>query len=204
MGRLDGKVAFITGAARGQGRAHAVRLAEEGADIIAVDLCAESSRCPTSRRPRGSRGDRAAGRGARPPDRLRPGRRARPGRLSAAVDARRRRAGPARHRLRQRRHLVPRAARRRSSDRCTGDMIDVNLHGVYNTCRAAVPTLIEQGEGGSIVLTSSTAGLQGLHRPRPLHLGQARGRRLMRAMANELAPHVIRVNTVPRPRSSPR
>jgi len=39
MGRLDGKVAFITGAARGQGRSHAVRMAEEGADIIAVDIC---------------------------------------------------------------------------------------------------------------------------------------------------------------------
>jgi SDR family mycofactocin-dependent oxidoreductase len=43
MGKLDGKVAFITGAARGQGRSHAVRLAEEGADIIAVDLCAPIS-----------------------------------------------------------------------------------------------------------------------------------------------------------------
>src|SRR5277367_4729263 len=41
MGKLDGKVAFITGAARGQGRSHAVRLAQEGADIIAVDICAQ-------------------------------------------------------------------------------------------------------------------------------------------------------------------
>ena len=41
MGKLDGKVAFITGAARGQGRSHAIRLAQEGADIIAVDICAQ-------------------------------------------------------------------------------------------------------------------------------------------------------------------
>ncbi len=41
MGRVEGKVAFITGAARGQGRSHAIRLAEEGADIIAVDICAD-------------------------------------------------------------------------------------------------------------------------------------------------------------------
>ena len=56
MGKLDGKVAFITGAGRGQGRAHAVRLAEEGADIIAVDICADLPTVPyplaTRRRPR--------------------------------------------------------------------------------------------------------------------------------------------------------
>src|ERR1700742_3952395 len=46
MGKLDGKVAFITGAARGQGRSHAIRLAEEGADIIAVDICAQIDTVP--------------------------------------------------------------------------------------------------------------------------------------------------------------
>ena len=45
MGRVEGKVAFITGAARGQGRSHALRLAQEGADIIAVDICESLSRC---------------------------------------------------------------------------------------------------------------------------------------------------------------
>src|SRR6516164_3426615 len=43
MGKLEGQVAFITGAARGQGRSHAIRLAEEGADIIAIDICAQIS-----------------------------------------------------------------------------------------------------------------------------------------------------------------
>ena len=46
MGQLDGKVAFITGAARGQGRSHAITLAREGADIIAVDLCAQAESVP--------------------------------------------------------------------------------------------------------------------------------------------------------------
>ena len=73
MGALDGKVAFITGAARGQGRAHAVRLASEGADIIAVDLCDQIASVPypmaTRRRPRRDRqargGHRRTHRGAR-------------------------------------------------------------------------------------------------------------------------------------------
>jgi (+)-trans-carveol dehydrogenase len=45
-GRVEGKVAFITGAARGQGRSHAIRLAQEGADIIAIDLCGQVSSVP--------------------------------------------------------------------------------------------------------------------------------------------------------------
>ena len=45
-GRVEGKVAFVTGAARGQGRSHAIRLAEEGADIIAVDLCGQIDTVP--------------------------------------------------------------------------------------------------------------------------------------------------------------
>ena len=63
MGRVEGKVAFVTGAARGQGRSHAVRLAEEGADIIAVDLCSdiETDRLPDGHAG-GSRGDRPLGR----------------------------------------------------------------------------------------------------------------------------------------------
>jgi (+)-trans-carveol dehydrogenase len=76
-GRVEGKVAFITGAARGQGRSHAVRLAEEGADIIAVDICAQVDSVPY---PMATPGDLAqmvqGGRGAGSADRRHPGRRA--------------------------------------------------------------------------------------------------------------------------------
>jgi NAD(P)-dependent dehydrogenase (short-subunit alcohol dehydrogenase family) len=75
-------------------------------------------------------------------------------------------------------------------------MIDVNQHGVYNTCRATVPVLLEQDEGGSIVITSSTAGRKGF--PNHAHYASAKHAvvGLMRTLANELAPHFIRVNTV--------
>ena len=76
-GRVAGKVAFITGAARGQGRSHAIRLAEEGADIIAVDICRDYE---TVGYPMGIRGgpgaDGEGGRGAGPADHRHPGRRA--------------------------------------------------------------------------------------------------------------------------------
>ena len=74
MGKLEGKVAFITGAARGQGRSHAVRLAEEGADIIAVDICAPiASMNYPERVARGPRADRERGRGDGPDDHRPPG-----------------------------------------------------------------------------------------------------------------------------------
>ena len=76
MGLVDGKVALVTGAARGQGRAEAVRLAEEGADIIAVDICEPVETIPYEGATlAGPRGDRGAGPQARPPDRHGEGRR---------------------------------------------------------------------------------------------------------------------------------
>ncbi len=75
-------------------------------------------------------------------------------------------------------------------------MIDINLTGVWHTCKAAIPHLIDQGTGGSIIITSSTAGLQGHAERRAVHRGQARVVGLMRTLALELAPHRIRVNTV--------
>src|SRR5690349_255934 len=76
------------------------------------------------------------------------------------------------------------------------DMIDVQMHGAYYACKATVPTLIEQGTGGSIILTSSVAGLKGF--PNQVHYNMAKHAvvGLMRSLANELAPHMIRVNSV--------
>ena len=94
MGRLEGKVAFVTGAARGQGRAHALRLAEEGADIIAADVCAPID---TIKYPSATRADleetvrQVSGR--RSGDRRRRGRCPRPGPLGAGGERWRGQAG---------------------------------------------------------------------------------------------------------------
>jgi SDR family mycofactocin-dependent oxidoreductase len=196
MGRLDGKVAFITGAARGQGRSHAVRLAEEGADIIAIDLCDEVGSAPYEMGTWEELEETAAA--VEGLDRRIHFQRAdvrSPAELNDAVaegvaalgrlDIVAANAGIWSH-----------APLMEMSDEMYNDMIDVNQHGVYNTCRAAVPQLIEQGDGGSIVITSSTAGRKGFNNH--VHYSSAKHAvvGMMRAMANELAPHFIRVNTV--------
>jgi SDR family mycofactocin-dependent oxidoreductase len=196
MGRLDGKVAFITGAARGQGRAHAVRLAEEGADVIAVDLCAEVETAPYEQASFEDLAETA--RLVEELDRRIVFDRAdvrSPAELSAVVD----RGVAELGRLdivAANAGIWSHAPLMEMSDEMYRDMIDVNQHGVYNTCRAAVPTLIEQGEGGSIVITSSTAGRKGF--TNHVHYSSAKHAvvGMMRAMANELAPQMIRVNTV--------
>ena len=104
-GRLEGKVAFITGAARGQGRAHAVRMAADGADIIAVDIAGKLPDCvPYDRHSRGSRRDRPAGRGHRPADHRLGGRHARHAGCARPSARRRRRVRSPRRRRRERRH----------------------------------------------------------------------------------------------------
>jgi NAD(P)-dependent dehydrogenase (short-subunit alcohol dehydrogenase family) len=76
------------------------------------------------------------------------------------------------------------------------EMIAVNLSGVWRTVKAAVPKMIEAGNGGSIVLTSSTAGVKGMAGATHYVTAKHGVVGLMRALANELAPHMIRVNTV--------
>jgi NAD(P)-dependent dehydrogenase (short-subunit alcohol dehydrogenase family) len=80
------------------------------------------------------------------------------------------------------------------------DVVDVNLTGVFNTVETAIPSMIERGQGGAIVLTSSTAGINGIGGPTRGGLGYAAAKHgvvgLMRVYANNLAPHSIRVNTV--------
>src|SRR3712207_2673543 len=196
-GRVEGKVAFITGAARGQGRSHAVRLAQEGADIIAVDIAgpvesirmyppateedlAETVRqvealdrriVATTADVRDSAALRAA-----VDDGV-----AQLGRLDIVLGN----AG-----------VFEIAPALELGDDDWREMIDVNLTGVWNTCKVALPHLVDGGRGGAIVLTSSTAGLKGT--PNTIHYTAAKHGvvGIMRTLANEFAEHRIRVNTV--------
>jgi (+)-trans-carveol dehydrogenase len=195
MARLEGKVAFVTGVARGQGRSHAVTLAEEGADIIGVDIVAQIDTVPM---PMATPGDlaetvgevEALGRGivatevdVRDYDALK-----------AALDDGVSRLG--------RLDIVAANAGIFSwgmadelSEQAWRDVIDVNLTGAWHTAKAAIPHLRAAG-GGAIVITSSTAGLKGA--PNVAHYAAAKHGvvGLMRTLANELAPDMVRVNTV--------
>jgi SDR family mycofactocin-dependent oxidoreductase len=196
MGKLDGKVAFITGAARGQGRSHALRLAQEGADIIAVDICAQvdSVGYPLAtpedlaetvrqvealdRRIVASPADvrdsaalkRAVDEGV-----------AELGRLDIVLAN----AG-----------IASFATVEELTDELWDDMIDVNLTGVFKTVRAAVPHLRSHGQGGAIVITSSTAGIKGMANLAHYVAAKHGVVGLMKTLANELAPDMIRVNSV--------
>jgi (+)-trans-carveol dehydrogenase len=196
-GRVAGKVALITGAARGQGRAHAVRLAQEGADIIALDLAAPVA---SMGYPMGTKeelaetaalieatGRRVVARVADVRDR---------DALQEVVDEGVRTLGgldvvcasagvspPARPLWK-----IPADEWR--------DVIDINLTGVWNTLSVVVPPMLAHGRGGSIVVISSGAGLKGVP-----HLGAysaAKGAvvQLAKTLANELASRQIRVNTI--------
>jgi SDR family mycofactocin-dependent oxidoreductase len=197
MGRsLAGKTAFITGAARGQGRAYAVRLATEGANVIALDLCEQIASVPY---PLGSREDLAAtvklveDTGARIV--AKQGDVRDPASLSAALQAGVDEFG----RLDI---VVANAgiAPMQAGGDGWRDVIDVNLTGAHYTVEAAIPTMIEQGTGGSIVLISSAAGLAGIGSADAGSIGYTAAKHglvgLMRLYANLLAPHNIRVNSV--------
>lgn len=196
MRRLDGKVALITGAARGQGRSHAVRLAEEGAAIVAIDIAAA---IPTAYYPAATPADlnqtaklvKAEGAAV----------------LAAEADVRDQaaldevvaralgtfghidivvaNAGTAAH-----------APTWELADDQWQNVVDVNLTGVWRTVRACVPSMIARGQGGAIVLTSSLAGLHGYGNIASYVAAKHGVNGLMRTLANELGPHNIRVNTV--------
>jgi SDR family mycofactocin-dependent oxidoreductase len=197
MGQLDGKVAVITGGGRGQGRSHAIRLAEEGADIVVCDITEQVGSVPF-----------ATGR---------------PGDLEetvAAVEKLDRRCVALQADVRSTadmNRLADTAMKEfgridillanagilslsdntwELDDETWDDMIDINLTGVFKACRAVVPHIRAGGRGGSIVITSSIAGLRGVagctHYTAAKHgiVG------LMRTLARELAPESIRVNTL--------
>jgi SDR family mycofactocin-dependent oxidoreductase len=194
-GRVDGKVAFITGAGRGQGRSHAIRLAEEGADIIAVDALEDypTVRYAMSTRPEFDQTIRAVEALGRRIVTAKADVRDAPT-LRAAVDA----GVAALGRL----DIVCANAgiyTVQSWDQVTPevwqDTIDTNLTGVWNTIVVAVPHLIAAG-GGSIIATSSTAGLKGMPFLAPYVAAKHAVVGICRSLANELAGHHIRVNSV--------
>lgn len=195
-GRVEGKVAFITGAARGQGRSHAVKLAEEGADIIAVDALKDIDTVTypmatdedmqetvrlveaTGRRIHSAHAD------VRDFESLR-----------IALDAGVEQLGHV-DIVSANAGILSFGSVEELSEETWAQMIDINLSGVWRTAKAAIPHLIKQGTGGSIILTSSVAGLRSYagvgHYVSAKHgvVG------LMKTLAQELAEHHIRVNTV--------
>ncbi len=195
-GRLDGRVALITGAARGQGREHARVLASEGASVIALDICKQIDTVPyplaTVEELQETveivekLGARAFARSADVRDL---------GSVSNAVadgvtelgrlDIVCANAG-----------ICSLGTTAEMTATMWQDMIDVNLTGVWNTCKAALPHLVANERGGSIVITSSVAGLKGM-----ANIGHYVAAKhglvgLMRTLVNELGPNNIRVNTV--------
>ncbi|MDA8044638.1 MAG: mycofactocin-coupled SDR family oxidoreductase [Actinomycetota bacterium] len=200
MGKLDGKVAFITGAARGQGRSHALRLAEEGADIIAVDVCAQID---------------SVGYPLATPDDLdetvalveKTGRRVvasiadvrELGALQGAFDAGVAELGPCQivvanagiHPIGTFGDRAPEGWR---------DALDVILTGSWNTIQVARAQMVEAGQGGSIILISSSNGLKGHTDGSGGWDGYVAAKHglvgLMRTYAWYLGPDNIRVNSI--------
>lgn len=196
MGSLEGKVAFITGAARGQGRSHALALAKEGADIIAVDVSAQVDTVPydtataedlaetvrqveaLDRRIIASEADvrdltaltKAADDGA-----------AELGRIDIVLAN----AG-----------INTMSPALEMDEHTWQTMIDINLTGAWKTIRAAAPHIVSGGRGGSIVITSSLASI--IANANIAHYSAAKAGLvgLMQVLAKELGPQNIRVNTV--------
>ncbi len=194
-GRVEGKVAFITGAARGQGRSHAIRLAQEGADIIAVDIAGP---IPNLQYPAATEADLAE--------------------TVKQVEALDRRIIATKVDVRDR------AALKKAIDDGVTELgkldivvanagiciiagwdevtpevwdetIGINLTGYWNTLQLTAPHLIANG-GGSVVMTSSAAGIKGLPFLSPYVVSKHGVVGLMRAYATELAEYNIRVNTI--------
>jgi (+)-trans-carveol dehydrogenase len=197
-GRVEGKVAFVTGAAIGQGRSHAVRLAQEGADIIAIDVCkpiVENTTIPAATpEDLAETADLVKAHNRRI--------------FTAEVDVRDYDAMKAAvdagvEQLGRLDIIVANAGIGNGGDtldQCSEhdwqEMIDINLSGVWKSVKAGVPHLIAGGNGGSIVLTSSVGGLKAYP-----HCGNYVAAKhgvvgIMRSFAVELGQHMIRVNSV--------
>ncbi|WP_264042289.1 mycofactocin-coupled SDR family oxidoreductase [Mycolicibacterium hodleri] len=198
-GQLAGKVALVTGAARGMGRAHAVTLASRGTDVVAVDVCAEFD---TTDYPGATTDDlaetvrlvQAHGRrilatqaDVRDPDAV------------AAVVA------DGVERFGRLDVVIANAGIIRVSDtdhraKAFRDVVEVNLIGAWNTVDAAIPAMVAGGRGGSVVLVSSTQGIRAAGTERAGIQGYAASKRalvaLMQVWADQLAEHSIRVNVI--------
>jgi SDR family mycofactocin-dependent oxidoreductase len=198
MGELAGRTALITGAARGQGRSHAQRLAAAGANIIAVDICAQISSVPYAMSTADDLGETArlvqelGGKVVTAIADVRDEKA-----LSAAVAEGTAEFGPP--------EIVVANAGIWPISTEPGvdpfrDALEVNLIGTFNTVEAAIPGMVSAGRGGSIILISSTAGLVGVGGSERGPLGYAASKSgvvgLMRCYANNLASHSIRVNVI--------
>ncbi|BBY37991.1 oxidoreductase [Mycobacterium mantenii] len=196
-GRVDGKVAFISGGARGQGRSHAVRLAQEGADIIVVDICKPIEGVPI---PPSTPEDLAATADlvkahnrriftaevdVRDYDALK-----------AAVDTGVEQLGRLDIIVANAGTAMGGATLDQTTERHWQDMMDVNLSGVWKTVKAGVPHMVSGGRGGSIILTSSVGGLKAYPQTGNYIAAKHGVVGLMRTFAVELGQHMIRVNSV--------
>jgi SDR family mycofactocin-dependent oxidoreductase len=195
-GRVEGKVAFITGAARGQGRSHAIRLAQEGADIIAVDLCDQVESVPY---PMATPEDLAETvKEVEALDRrivaTQADVRDYPA-LKAALDDGVAQLGQL-DIVSANAGIVSYGLAADLEEQTWRDMIDTNLTGVWHAAKAAIGHLKAGGRGGSIILTSSTAGLMAMENLAHYVSAKHGVVGLMRTLALELAPDMIRVNSV--------
>jgi SDR family mycofactocin-dependent oxidoreductase len=198
-GRVEGKVALITGAARGQGRSHAIRLAEEGADIIAIDLAGPVPEAPLRYPPATEEDLAQTVAEVEKLDRRIVARKADVRdfhTLKAAVDDGISQLGrldivSANAGIFMHNHVA-----HELTENEWDSTLDINLKGVWLTAKATVPFLIEQGAGGSIVITSSAAGLKGRPNVSAYSASKHGLVGLARSLSNELAPYSIRVNTL--------
>jgi len=202
---LEGKVAFITGVARGQGRAHAVRLAKEGCRIVGIDICAD---IPSIDYPNASDADLA--------DCVKAVEQVGGAMIATKADVRdysavERAVAEGVERFGRLDIVIANAGVVRLGDEPTGapadsflavwnDIIGTNLTGVFHTTKATIPHIVAGGRGGSVVLTSSTAGIKATGSPKTGGLAYSAAKRglvaMMQVLANEYAPHMIRVNTI--------
>ncbi len=196
MGKLEGKVAFITGAARGQGRSHAIRLAQEGADIVAVDISQQVDTVPYDTARPGDLEETV--REVEALDRRIVATEADVRDLSALQKA----ADDGVAQLGRIDIVLANAGISTMAPTLEMDesmwqtMIDINLTGVWKTVRAAAPNIVAGGRGGSIVLTSSLAAMWANENIAHYSAAKAGLIGMMQVLAKELAPQSIRVNTV--------
>jgi SDR family mycofactocin-dependent oxidoreductase len=196
MGRVEGKIALVTGAARGQGRNHALRLAEQGAHIIALDICEDIPTVPYALSTDDDLLETVEG-----------------------VEKRGRRVFSAKVDIRNLDHLTEVVAQAvadlggldivsAGAGVCSygnvldltaqqwSELIDVNLTGAFNTAKASIPHILQQGRGGSVIFTSSVCGVgvaPGIGHYNASKFGVVG---LAKTLAAELGQHYVRVNAL--------